>query len=175
MLMQHPSMRLPVGSPVLIAAPSADNADRRARANLRRPADLTIYEQARRDGYLTIGSRSASRIRLRNAWAQWCEGSQRPYVVVETRQRYAQVELDLIFQRPRPGTSHSVYSTWQLRDATVERIAAILCEHNTTRTNVSAGPVFSYAYRIPFDQAAFVARRLFEIATEDTTEEEPPR
>lgn len=138
------------------------------RAPHRQP-DQAILDQAHRDGFLTIGARSPNRIRLRNAWAFHCERQQIPYVVIEQRRQYAQVELDLIFQRPRPGGSHSIYSTWHLADATVERIRAVLGEFSATRTHVAAGSVFSYAFNIPLDQAPFVAGRLAEIASEDIT------
>lgn len=135
-----------------------------------RQTDQAILDQSQTAGYLTVGARSPHRIHLRNRWAAHCERAQIPFVVIETRKRYAQVECDLVFQKPRPGASRSIYSTWHLSDATVERIAAMLAEHNATRTDASAGSVFSYAYRIPLAQAAFVAGRLAALAAADIQE-----
>jgi hypothetical protein len=123
-----------------------------------------ILDLAQRDGYLAIAERSPHRTRLRNARAARCKRVQIPYVVIETRRRFCQVEVDTVFLRPRPGSRDS---SWHFGDATIERITAILSEFNATGTRWAAGGVFRYGYDVPIDHAPFVAGRLVELARAD--------
>lgn len=131
---------------------------------LRSKAEWTAYEEAKTNGFLWAAGGEAKYWRLRNCFCTFVEARNWPYVVVVPRRRYCFIEMDLILVPPRPGDR---WSSWQLNDASVARIDALLGEHTRPGSWRSAGGVYSYSNGIPIDVAPFVAQRMFQIGCED--------
>jgi len=115
-------------------------------------AEMTAYDQARTRHTLIISKSSGS---LENAYFQWCENYNEPYIVVREKRKYAQVKYDLITTRDAKGfCSH-------LPRPLVEKIANVLSQ--ASRGEWSAGGQYTYAHRVEIIQAPTLAKELYKI------------
>jgi hypothetical protein len=127
-----------------------------------KPAEWPAYEQAKEQGFLAAPWTGLARTRLRNCYFAYCEDMGRPFVCVETRERWATVELDMI--ATAPDNQHAA----RLSDAGFQRIHALFGELTEKRgARWSSGHVFAYSDGIPAAKAPWLAGRLFAIACAD--------
>lgn len=160
-----------------MGTPSLPTADRLARGDLVRymfgqeiPHKLrvnewAVYEAAKENGYLVVSGQGLGRTRLRNCYYSYCQDLGRPYVVVELRQKWASIELDMIEVPPQPGSPEICR---RLSENAAKRIEAILAELTTKRGAWwSPGSVFAYSNGIAVAHATWIAARIFAIACAD--------
>jgi hypothetical protein len=130
-----------------------------------RATEWPVYEAAKENGFLVVSGWGLGRVRLRNCYYQYCTDLSRPYVVVELRQKWASVELDMIEVPPRP---HEPSICRRLSEPAAKAVEALLAELTSKRGAWwSPGNVFAYSNGIPAERAPWVGARLFAIACED--------
>jgi hypothetical protein len=126
--------------------------------------DWPLYEQAKERGYLVAPSAGRARVRLRNCYWHYCVDLGRPFVVTELRQRWANLEVDLIELPPRQD-ERAV--SWELSNEAFKKIDALLGEHTKPGAWWSSGHVFVYSSTIPIAVVPWLAGRIFAIACAD--------
>ncbi len=112
-------------------------------------------EEARTQGYLVVRRNHRHAVRA-SAWLTDCERTGRAYVLVESRRKYATVDMDLFLQN------------FQVPESAVELLKKLILEYNDgfPVTIPGAGSTVVRAARVPIERAEELAGKLAKMAVQ---------
>jgi hypothetical protein len=105
-----------------------------------------VFDQGKKQGYVLVGKRD----NLRNAFSQWCEIHNKPYIYAEQRGKYASVKMDLIFC----DETHN-YEEDHLFE---EKLLTVITAVGIKNTEFSAGGTYTYVSAVLSEHADYTAR-----------------
>lgn len=113
--------------------------------------EWAAFEQAKERGFIVARS---SRYNLENVWFSWCEVTNRPYITIRRKRKYAYVSYDLIA------------SPKELSDNCVESMRVLHQERNRFRYGFIPGKVTGQ-FEVSVEDAPEVAERVLELILAD--------
>lgn len=112
--------------------------------------DRALYDQAKRDRYLTSGSHE-----LRDLWFSYSEARQWPYIIVCLRTRYATITCDFIATPDRKA--EGIFErTWQVIQSHADTLLK-------KKTRLSGGDIRFTIDKIPNSIAAPLANEIADM------------